>query len=566
MTDLRIAEDFSLPIDAAVGRFVLLGKSGAGKTNGDTVIAEELIRAGIPVFILDPLGNMHGLRSSADGESAGLPVVIFGGAHADVPIGNPWQMARTLAGQRIPAVIDLSESEIDEQRTFAESFCTALMSAANGVCHVILEEADRFAPNTIGKNPVKTFARTARNKGIGWTFSTQRPQILSPEVIESASVIVAMKMPTGLAQDSIGRKIAGSFESKAQTREMLESLPRLRKGEAYFIPDADWLPDAEEDAVPVRFRFRLRETFDSARPPRVNDVQHEAKVFAAIDIEALREAFRIEEEPEDAGDVDQLRARVAELEEQLAQRPAEAARVEVPVLDGEALVQIERISAALALVVAPLELANEQWERVKEAIRPLAAIVERIEETLVPDPAPTVERSVQKGPGPARGGASTSGLPKAERLILTVLAQYPSGRTIVQVAILAGYAVNGGGFRNAVGALNSKGYLTKDGSGALLQITEAGAAALGDFERLPTGAALLEYWCSRLGKAEREALRALVAAYPNRLAANDVAERTGYQASGGGFRNALGKLRTLQLIEGYGAMRASDALFDRVRR
>jgi hypothetical protein len=135
-----------------------------------------------------------------------------------------------------------------------------------------------------------------------------------------------------------------------------------------------------------------------------------------------------------------------------------------------------------------------------------------------------------------------------------------------QIAILAGYAVNGGGFRNAVGALNSKGFLTKDGSGALLQITPAGVTALGPFDRLPTGAKLLEYWCGRLGKAESLALRALVGAYPNRLAANDVAEKTGYQASGGGFRNALGKLRTLQLIEGFGAMRASDALFDRVRR
>jgi hypothetical protein len=43
-------------------------------------------------------------------------------------------------------------------------------------------------------------------------------------------------------------------------------------------------------------------------------------------------------------------------------------------------------------------------------------------------------------------------LPSGERRILTALAQYP-GRSKAQVAVLAGYALNGGGFNNYLGAL-----------------------------------------------------------------------------------------------------------------
>jgi hypothetical protein len=38
-----------------------------------------------------------------------------------------------------------------------------------------------------------------------------------------------------------------------------------------------------------------------------------------------------------------------------------------------------------------------------------------------------------------------------------------------------------------------------------------------------------------------------------------VAVKAGYEANGGGFNNALGRLRTLELVQGHGAIKASDA-------
>jgi hypothetical protein len=45
-----------------------------------------------------------------------------------------------------------------------------------------------------------------------------------------------------------------------------------------------------------------------------------------------------------------------------------------------------------------------------------------------------------------------------------------------------------------------------------------------------------------------------------RLSKEEVA--AGYEASGRGFNNALGRLRTLELVQGRGELRASDNLFE----
>jgi uncharacterized protein len=85
---------------------------------------------------------------------------------------------------------------------------------------------------------------------------------------------------------------------------------------------------------------------------------------------------------------------------------------------------------------------------------------------------------------------------------------------------------------------------------------------LGSWEPLPAGAALIDYWRSRLGKAERSILETLTQAYPAGLRKEEVAGRAGYEAGGGGFNNALGRLRTLELVQGRGELRASSNLFN----
>jgi uncharacterized protein len=125
---------------------------------------------------------------------------------------------------------------------------------------------------------------------------------------------------------------------------------------------------------------------------------------------------------------------------------------------------------------------------------------------------------------------------------------------------LNGYAPNGGGFNNYLGALRARAFI--GGNGERLAITEAGIEALGSWEPLPTGPALIDYWRGRLGKAERLILETLTQVFPDTLTKEEVAAKAGYEANGGGFNNALGRLRTLELVQGRGELRASYDLFE----
>jgi uncharacterized protein len=130
----------------------------------------------------------------------------------------------------------------------------------------------------------------------------------------------------------------------------------------------------------------------------------------------------------------------------------------------------------------------------------------------------------------------------------------------VQVVVLTGYAATGGGFNNYLGALRSRGLI--EGDGDRLTICDAGIQALGSWDPLPMGPALIDYWRGRLGKAERLILETLAQEYPDALTKEEVAATAGYEANGGGFNNALGRLRTLELVQGRSEIRASENLFD----
>jgi DNA helicase HerA-like ATPase len=86
VTGLQIAPGLELPIEAVTETFAILAKRGAGKSNAAVVMAEQMHAAGAPWVAIDPKGDWWGIRSSGDGTGAGLPVLVLGGQHGDVPL------------------------------------------------------------------------------------------------------------------------------------------------------------------------------------------------------------------------------------------------------------------------------------------------------------------------------------------------------------------------------------------------------------------------------------------------------------------------------------------------
>lgn len=343
-----------------------------------------------------------------------------------------------------------------------------------------------------------------------------------------------------------------------EAREVKSSLASLPVGTAW-VWSPGWLD------LLRRVQIRLPRTFDSSATPRPGQQRPAARAMAPIDLAALGEQITATVERAKAEDPRALHRTIEDLQRQLRTRaapaPVETVTVTVPVLDAECLTELRSAAAA--------------YEASTEALRGvLGTISAKLDGVAAPSPAsspPASRRTVQPSrpdPVPADNGArptptptatADGRLPKAQRAILSVLAQH-GRRTTTQVALLTGYSYKSGGFRNALSSLRSAELI--DGRGDI-DITPEGLRVLGHYEPLPTGPALIEWWKrEQLGKAESAILDVLVEHWPAAVPVGSIAEATGYSASSGGFRNSLSRLRSLQLAAGRGELAVDDTLME----
>jgi hypothetical protein len=97
--------------------------------------------------------------------------------------------------------------------------------------------------------------------------------------------------------------------------------------------------------------------------------------------------------------------------------------------------------------------------------------------------------------------------------------------------------------------------------GQAVMATAEGIAALGaDFQPLPTGLALQEYWLNRLTGGEKAVLEAAIGVYPDWIERDRVSELTDYKRSS--RDTYITRLSARKLITTrQRAIRASDELF-----
>src|SRR5579871_3693834 len=139
---------FPIPRQALESHIAILGKTGSGKTVAAKGMVERILDARGRACAIDPTGVWHGLRSSADGKTAGYPVVIFGGPHADVPLAQTHgeAIAEIVGNSSTSAVIDTSLMRVSERTRFFADFGDALIRKNKGPLHLVIDEAHLFMP------------------------------------------------------------------------------------------------------------------------------------------------------------------------------------------------------------------------------------------------------------------------------------------------------------------------------------------------------------------------------------------------------------------------------------
>ena len=551
MADLRVSPDLALPLDAATETFGILAKKGAGKSNAAVVMAEEMHKAGIPWVAVDPKGDWWGLRSSADGTGPGLPIVVFGGRHGDVPL-EPTAgalLADLVLAERLTCVLDVSEFSKADVRRFLLAFADRLYrQATDDPLHLFLEEAHEYLPQMVRGDDAalvgawQRIVKQGRFKGLGCTLVSQRSASLNKDVLTQVDTLIVLR--TTSPQDRAAVK--AWVDVHADAAAMLDTLPSLDSGEAWV-----WSPEFLHDLR--RIKFRRRSTFDSGATPKVGQARKAPATLADVDLAAIKEQMAETIEKAKADDPKELRKRIKELERRLADQPVVEPQViertvEVPVVPKAVLDVMSAHRTALLSLVDGVTEALTQAADLGTVVAPAPA---------KPAPRP-VERRATPAPTPASAAPARQPRPesdgdvrlgKGEKTVLGVLAEYPEGRTLNELAFLAGYSAKASTIGVILANLRRAG-LVEPGNQPV-QATPEGIDAAGGVRERPTGQALLDQWLRhpRMGEGERKVLTALIDAYPEVVNHEELCDLTGYSAGASTMGVILSKLRKLGLVE-----------------
>lgn len=560
---LKISSSLSLPLEAVTQTFAILAKRGVGKTYTGAVLAEEMLKAGEQIVVCDPVGVWYGLRSSADGKHEGFSVVVFGGEHGDVPLE---EAAGEVVGSAIiehgfSAIIDLSLLRKGAQVRFMTDFAETLYRLNRKPLHLFVDEADAFAPQRPmpGEQRLlgafEDIVRRGRARGLGVTLITQRAAVLNKNVLTQIEVLVVLRTIAPQDRDAIDAWIEVHGTQK-QRDAMAEKIASLEIGQAYF-----WSPGWLDIFQLVK--VRARETFDSSATPEVGKVASSPKTMAQVDISALGDKIKSTVEKAKANDPAELKRTIAGLKKQLEKAEPQEKAVGVPILDESAQTLLQKVKEHCDVAIQQVQERYGELQDLKRSLGNLAAAIgfrtalakERIIKVIP-------IRNRQLSPIAHRNGGRTepSEVSGGLRRMLIALAERP-GLSKRQLGLRAGLSSKSGTFGTYLGKGRSEGWI--GGGGESLEITQDGISALGQFDALPEGRELLDYWLGELGQSGAgRMLEVLAEAYPKALTKEELGNAAEMSHLSGTFGTYLGKLRSLELVEGRGEIRASKEFFE----
>lgn len=558
-------------------RMLIQANSGGGKSRAIRQLLEET-HGRVQHLVIDPEGEFPTLRERFD-------YVLAAKQGGDV-LASPKTaklLCRRLVELGASAVLDLYELSLDDRRAFVRYFLTELMGLPRALWHpivVVIDEMHVFAPEagqSQAAEAVTALATQGRKRGFCLVGATQRISKLHKDV--AAELLNKMIGRTGL---DIDLKRAG--DELGMGKDERAELKSLAPGEFYVYG-----PAISNEVQIVRTGDVVTShpeagKVGTAPPPPPAKV----KAMLAQLVDLPKEA------EEEARSIEDLKRQNAELSRKLRQAERGAAVIEKPVVDQDEVRRLAmRAFGAMAAAKAKEDAAAVRAGRsaitlleksasaiVTDVVPGLRQMLGALTEAKPEDFAPKSsngnghserKRSYVPSPIPAarvtqrsipRASVGDIALGKGERIVLTAIAQYPDGADREQLTVLTGYKRSS---RDTyIQRLQASGLIQVGSDGIFA--TEAGMASLGlDFESLPTGEALRQYWLDRLGGGEREILRLLIEADGEAVPRDDLGEAIGYKRSS--RDTYLQRLAARKLVEvvGPGEVRASPMLFEERR-
>lgn len=529
----------AIPLDtfASQGN-AILGIRGSGKTYTATFLAEQLLKAGVPFVAFDPIGVWRFLK--VPGAGKGFKVVVAG-ENGDLPLTPQTapEIVRAAMRENIPLVIDLYSMRLSKAdwKAIVESAIRLLLYENKdcGLRHIFIEEAAEFCPQRVGPDQgrvyaeIEKLARMGGNASLGYTLINQRAEEVNKAVLELCDCLFLHRQKGRNSLVACEKWL--NYANPARASEIATSLPTLGSGHCWI-----WTEGSSEPK-PVKVPEK-----DSFHPDRKNPGTAQAKQATDVGsfVSQLKTALGKTVEKINADDPAFLKKRIAELEKQLKDQPVIEKKISVLTDDDR---------SALANAVVGLTSVLSGISSKLETMRPLKPNAKPLPP---PRPIQKVRNSVHSNNGsgePITGGA---------RRMLTALAQR-SPLSKKQLGVRAGLSSSSGTFATYLGRLRSLDSI--DGGPDDLSITETGLSLLGEFDPLPTGRGLFDYW---MGELSGGAARMLSVLYENgEMTGEQLGKATEISPTSGTFATYLGRLRSLELVKGgRDNLHASEELYD----
>ena len=310
-------ETVSLPVvELLTGRGFVTGKSGSGKSNSASVIAEQLLDNEFGLLIVDIEGEYYGLKEEYE--------ILHAGADEECDIQVTTDHAEKLATlaleQNVPIILDVS-SYLDESEAEAMLTEVARSLFAKGKKQkqpflLLVEEIHEYIPEQgsvgeCGKMLIK-IGKRGRKHGLGLCGISQRPADVKKDFITQCDWLLWHRLTWQNDTRVVRRILDGKYA---------DAVENLDDGEGFLV--TDWTGDVR------RVQFHRKETFDAGATPGLEDVERPDLKSVSADL--------VSELAEISNEASARKDRIAQLESRLEQRETRIEELERELRDARNL-------------------------------------------------------------------------------------------------------------------------------------------------------------------------------------------------------------------------------------
>jgi hypothetical protein len=315
--DGEAGTDVSLPVvELLTGRGFVTGKSGSGKSNSASVIAEKLLDNGFGLLIVDIDGEYYGLKEEYE--------ILHAGADEECDIQISADHAEKLAAlaleQNVPIILDVS-SYLDESE--AEAVLTAVARSLFAKAKkqkqpflLLVEEVHEYIPENgsvgeCGRMLIK-IGKRGRKHGLGICGISQRPADVKKDFITQCDWLLWHRLTWNNDTKVVGRILDNNYA---------DAIEDLDDGEGFLV--TDWAASIQ------RVQFFRKQTFDAGATPGLDD-------FERPDLKSVSDDL-VSELQEISDEKQQRENEIHELREQLDEKNSRIAELERELQDARDL-------------------------------------------------------------------------------------------------------------------------------------------------------------------------------------------------------------------------------------